>query len=237
MPFTQTSVRDVRVVRDGAELYIAWDSAAPWGTVFQVYADRRLVWFGKARSCHVPVPANACSRNVWIEVGSVDAGEANADFSTSLSGPGGSGDRALLSWLGGSYLDPTGNDDVAGYRIYRSPAPGAPADMTTVIDTISAYPGGAVLDGFGVGGFGQGGFGRAASSYQWRSDPLGSGTWTFALVPFDFAGNAQGVPQTATVTIRTAPRPPAPDATGRRLNYSYAGPATRVATLSWLASP
>jgi hypothetical protein len=237
MPFTQTNISDVRILRDGPEIYVAWDATAPWGTIFQVYADRRLAWFGKARSCHIPAPSNAGSRNVWIEVGSVDAGEANADFSAALSGPGGAGDRALLSWSGGSYLDPTGRDDVAGYRIYGSSAPGSPVDMTRVVDTVPAYPGGVVLDGFGVGGFGLGGFGRAASAYEWRSEPLGSGTWSFAVVPFDFAGNAQGSPQTVTLTIRSAPRPPAPDASGRRLNYSYAGPATRVATLSWLASP
>jgi hypothetical protein len=237
MPFTQTSISDVRILRDGPEIYVAWDSTAPWGAIFQVYADRRLAWFGKARSCQIPAPTNAGSRNVWIEVGSVDASEANADFSSALSGPGGAGDRALLSWSGGSYLDPTGRDDVAGYRIYGSSAPGSPVDMTRVVDTVPAYPGGAVLDGFGVGGFGLGGFGRAASWYEWHSEPLGSGAWSFAVVPFDFAGNAQGAPQTVTLTISSAPRPPAPDSWGRRLNYSYAGPATRVATLSWLASP
>ena len=94
-----------------------------------------------------------------------------------------------------------------------------------------------ITDGFGMGGFGDGGFGRAASSYEWHSGPLASGTWEFAVVPFDRAGNAQGIPQIVSVALRRGPRPPAVDANGVRLSYSYSGPATRLVTLSWPASP
>ena len=87
-----------------------------------------------------------------------------------------------MSWAGGTYLDPTGRDDVRGFRIYGSDAPGGPVDYATPLDTVAAYPGGWVSDGFGMGGFGSGGFGRAATTYQWQSDPLAPGVWQFAVV-------------------------------------------------------
>ena len=222
MPFSQTAIADVRIVLDGAEFYVSWTSSAPLGTVFQVYVDRRLTWFGKTRFCHAPIPAGSSRRNVWIEVGTVDSAEQTTDFSASLTGPGGTGDRAQLTWIGGSYLDPTGKNDIEGFTIYQSDVPSGAVDFTKVVGAVVAYPGGVLLDGFGLGGFGQGGFGRAATTYQWRSEPLSSGAWTFAVVPYDHAGNAQAHPTTTTVTIATAPLPPAPDASGKRLNYTYA---------------
>ena len=44
-------------------------------------------------------------------------------------------------------------------------------------------------DGFGFGGFGYGGFGQAAGTYTWTSNPLSSGNWSYAVVPYDSAGN------------------------------------------------
>ena len=237
MPFSQTAISDVRIVPDGAELYVAWTSSAPAGTVFQVYVDRRLTWFGKTRFCRAQIPAGSNGRNVWIEVGTVDSAEQTTDFSARLSGPGGSGDRARLTWIGGSYLDSSGKNDIEGFKIYQSKIPGGPIDFTNAVGVIVAYPGGVILDGFGLGGFGLGGFGRAATTYQWRSESLSSGTWTFAVVPYDHAGNVQANPTTTTVAIATAPLPPAPDLTGKRLKYTYAGPSSRLATLSWQAAP
>lgn len=77
------------------EFYVSWTSSAPLGTVFQVYVDRRLTWFGKTRFCHAPIPAGSSRRNVWIEVGTVDSAEQTTDFSASLTGPGGTGDRTI----------------------------------------------------------------------------------------------------------------------------------------------
>ena len=71
---------------------------------------------------------------------------------------------------------------------------------------ICAYPGGILTDGFGLGGYGQGGFGRAASSYAWTSPALKSGTWSFAVVSVDAAGNL-GVPAATSIDH---PGPPAP---------------------------
>jgi hypothetical protein len=237
MAFSQSLIADVRVLRDDAELYVAWTSPAPPGTVFQVYVDRRLAWSGRCRFCNVPLPFNAVGRNVWIEVGTVDPGDATTDYSASLSGPGGTGNRAQLTWLGGTYLDPTGHDDIQGFFIYQSAAPGAAIDFSTVVGIVPAYPGGAITDGFGMGGFGLGGFGRAATLYQWQSGPLASGTWQFVVEPYDHAGNSQASPQPVSVVISTAPRPPALDANGDRLTYTYSGSAARLATLGWQASP
>jgi hypothetical protein len=106
-----------------------------------------------------------------------------------------------------------------------------------VIDSVVAYPGGWINDGFGKGGFGGGGFGRSATLYEWESRPLTSGVWQFAVVPFDKAGNLQSSPPTVSLTITAAPRPPALDANGNRLNSTYAGSSNPQLTLNWLASP
>lgn len=237
MPFSQASVSDVRVVADGPELFIAWSSTAPAGSYYQVYADKRLAWSGRSTRCRVPLPAAPSGRNLWIDVGTVAPDEATIDFSSSLPAATGLSTRAKLSWLGGTYLDPTGLDDVRGFFMYGSDAPGGAVDYAAPRATIPAYPGGWVSDGFGLGGFGQGGFGRAATAYGWASGPLASGDWTFAVVPYDAAGNSREPGQVATVTIVEAPLPPAAAADGTLLSYSYAGPTAQTATLTWLPSP
>ncbi len=237
MPFSQASVSNVQVVADGPELFVSWSSAAAAGTWYQVYVNKRLAWSGRSTRCHVPRPVWPGGWNIWFDVGTVDPDEATVNFSTSLPAASGLSTRARFSWLGGTYLDPTGNDDVRGFQIYGSDSPGGAVDYTTILATIHAYPGGWISDGFGLGGFGQGGFGRAATSYQWESGPLASGAWTFAIVPYDLAGNCQKPGQLATVTIVEAPLPPAAAADGTLLSYSYAGPPSGVATLTWLPSP
>lgn len=237
MPFSQVAISDVRVDVDGTDLFVSWASTAPAGTDQQVYVDKELAWSGRSHRCHVPRPLGPSGRNVWVDVGTVAPSEATLDFSSQLPFATGSSTRASLTWVGGTYLDPTGHDDVRGFLIYGSDAPGGPVDYTTVIDTIPAYPGGWISDGFGLGGFGLGGFGRAATSYAWESDLLVSGVWQFAVVPYDGAGNSQGPGQVASVTITEAPRPPAASAAGPRLSFQYSGTDTRLVTLNWLASP
>ena len=198
MAFSQSAISNVNVQVDGTELFVSWTSSAPPDTTYQVYVDHRLSWFGMAQQCHVPIPSNAAGRNVWVEVGTVDPGDASVDFSSSLTGPGGPGDRALLSWLGGTYLDPTGNDDVQGFFVFQSSAANAPINYTAPVDSMLAYPGGWISDGFGQGGFGQGGFGRGDSSYRWTASnrrPRAS-------------GNSPSSPTTrpATPAIRARPR-------------------------------
>jgi hypothetical protein len=237
MAFSETNITDVRVVANGPDLFVAWSASSPAGTTFQVYVDRRLAWSGVSQRCHVPIPAGGLGRNIWVELGTVGSDEPTQDYSSSLVAPGGRSERAQLSWFGGTYLDPTGQDDIQGFQIYQGPSPGATVDMTASVDTVVAYPGGWINDGFGKGGFGGGGFGRSATLYEWQSGPLVSGVWQFAVVPFDKAGNSQGTGPSVPVTINAAPRPPAMDAGGARLSSVYSGPSNPQFTLNWLSSP
>lgn len=237
MAFSQSGISGVNVQADGPELFIRWDSPAPQGAVFQVYVDDRQAWYGTARRCYAPTPASASGRNVWVDVATVDPDEAQRDFSTSLASLSNGGPRVRLSWPGGTYLDPSGHDDVQGFRIYRGAGPGKPVDWSVAVDNVPAYPGGWVCDGFGLGGYGLGGFGRVASSYVWTSGGLSGGVWQFAAVPYDHAGDNRGAGQTVSVTVVAAPRPPARPAHGSRLAYTYSGPNSRQLTLNWLPSP
>ncbi len=237
MAFSQIGVVDVQVLANGPDLFISWSATVASGTTFQVYVDRRLVWSGTAHRCHVPIPFGAVGRNVWVEVGTVAANEPTRNYSASLTAPGNRTERATLSWSGGTYLDPTGLDDIGAFQIYQSDLAGGPVDRTLVVDTVAAYPGGWINDGFGKGGFGEAGFGRAATNYQWQSGPIASGVWQFAVVPVDRAGNPRGTGMTSSVRINPAPRPPAVNALGARLTPTYSSSGDRRLTLQWLPSP
>lgn len=237
MAFSQDGIDDVRVVADGPDLFVAWSATLPAGSTFQVYVDRRLAWRGNSKRCHVPTPFGALGRNVWVEVATVGADEPTVDYSSSLSAPGGRSERAQLAWSGGTYLDPTGGDDIQGFRIYQSPAPGAAVGWAAPVDVVAAYPGGWINDGFGKGGCGGAGFGRASTAYRWESSPLSAGTWQFAVIPYDKAGNSRGGGQVASVSINAAPRPPAVVEGGPRLASAYSGPAGRLLAINWLPSP
>jgi hypothetical protein len=184
--FSQTAITDIRPPKyepSVGGVLIQWSSSAPAGTTYQVYVARKLVWHGTAKRAIVPLPA----AKARIDIGTVGVGEGMTDFSSSLAAA--TNDRAELTWLGGTYLDATGNDDVAGFRVYSSAVAGGAVDYTNRLASIPAYDGGIIADGYGAGGYGQGGYGKAASSYAWTSDPLGNGVWTFAIRPVDFAGN------------------------------------------------
>jgi hypothetical protein len=237
MAFSQSVISGVAVQADGPEIFITWQSSAPDGTIFQVYVDHRLSWFGSARRCHAPIPPGLPGRNIWVDVGTVAPAEAGTDFSAGLASLVRGSGSPQLSWLGGTYLDTSGRDDLQGFRIYRSDSAGGPIDLSAPVDEVPAYPGGWICDGFGLGGFGLGGFGRAATEYAWTSESLPAGVWQFGVVPYDREGNNRGTGQTVGVTVNAPPRPPAPSADGSRLTYSYSGPATRQVTLNWLPSP
>jgi hypothetical protein len=237
MAFSQTSISNVQVVMDGPELYVSWSSTSASPTCYQVYINRSLAWWGRGKQCTVPRPLVPSGWNVWVDVGTVDPDEAVLDFSNQLPAPIGLSTRARLAWDGGTYLDPTGSDDIRGFLICGSQVSGGAIDYTSALATIPAYPGGWISDGFGLGGFGAGGFGRSATSYQWESGPLSSGVWQFAVVPHDVAGNQRQPGQIATVTMSGAPLPPVPAPNGALLSYQYAGSSTKLATLTWLPSP
>lgn len=227
MAFSQATITDgPRFRRSNADLVISWASSSPEGTWFQLYQDRRLIWSGTDRSVRVAYPVER-SR---YEVGTVLASEARTDLSGSLPAVPGAGDRARITWAGGTFLA----DDIAGYRIYSSAVPGGPVVTSSPVAAVPAYDGGIITDGFGMGGFGTGGFGRAPASYEWVSGPLAKGTWQFSVAAYDAAGNEVGTPASGSVAISGPPAPPARDAAGQRIAASVSGGAV---TLSWLASP
>lgn len=225
MPFDPLPISLYPLREEGGVLVVEWASTAPAESWYQVYVDGSLAWWGPSTVAEIPTPQAAAR----IDVGAVGAGEAEVDFSASIisaSPP----DSASLSWLGGRYLAP----DLAGFRVYGEPSPGAGVDYSTPVADLSAYVGGVHTDGWGMGGWGSGGWGSIASRYGWTSRPLASGTWTFAVRPYDDAGN-EGPPMTTTVAVVAPPPPPPinPAVGNARMWYTY-DPVTRVATLHWL---
>jgi hypothetical protein len=234
MPFSQATIQGVSPPQlRGSQVYVSWSSSSPAGTWFQVYVNRRLAWSGQRRWTWIPVPAGP----VRIDIGSVGAGEQDADFAASL--PPAPSRRVQITWQSGTYK----GRDLAGFRVYGSDAPGGAVDYSAALADITAYPAGIATDGFGLGGFGSGGFGQSGGNYAWTSGPLAAGTWSFAVVPYDTAGN-EGTAQVTTATITGPPRtPPAFDGTSTRLQYALngfgrvgfgtGGFGLPTATLSW----
>ena len=147
----------------------------------------------------------------------VGAGRGRVDLLRSVSGAGAQAPRDSLL----DRRDRPGAD-LVGFHVYGSPAAGESVDYATPLETITAYPGGIATGGSG--------------SYGWTSDALDSGTWSFAVVPFDAAGNL-GTTATSSVAISVPPREPVPFAgVQARLQYTYSA-SIHEATLSWNPSP
>ncbi len=214
MPFSQSTMTEVLPPQvRGSQVYLSWTSSSSTGTWFQVYVNRRLAWSGQRRWTWIPIPSGP----VRIDIGTVDSGEEQTSFVALL--PSAPARRVQLSWQSGTYK----GTDLAGYRVYGEPSPGIGIDFTSPLSDLTAYPAGILTDGFGLGGFGDGGWGQAASTLSWISDPLAGGSWQFAVVPYDEAGN-EGTARTVTVTIGSPPRAPAPFVnTTTRLQYTLLG--------------
>jgi hypothetical protein len=221
----------------GSQVYLSWQTSAAGSNWWQVYVNQQLAWSGQRLWTWVPIPSGP----VRIDIGAVDAGEEYVSFAAAL--PPAPMRRARLTWQSGTYTAP----DLAGFRVYGANESGGAIDYTTVLAEITAYPAGIVTDGFGFGGFGASGFGQAASSYSFTSEPLEAGAWSFAVVPFDTAGNP-GSPMTTTITITAPPRTPATFAdTTTRLQYNLkaygetgfgsGGFGLPAAILNWNPSP
>lgn len=232
MAFDETLVAAVaQPAWDRGQIHLSWTSTAPDGSWFQVYVGRKLAWFGRPTQASIPAPPSRAR----IVIGAVPAAERSTDFSATL--PAQPSDRVTLAWQGGTFEGP----DIAGFRIYADEGFGMGGfgaggfGQASPVATVLAYTPGVYTDGFGYGGFGEGGFGAAAGSYKWTSDALSAGGHAFAVVPFDAQGD-EGEAAVASTTIVAPPNPPARDAMGRRLTYTY-DPTTHVATLAWLASP
>ncbi len=249
MGFSQATITGInQPTYMGGLMFVSWTTSSPSGTWFQVYLDQELSWFGQSTATRLPIPT---ASPVRIDIGTVNPGEEQTDFSSSL--PAAANKFAELNWIGGSFEAP----DLAGFFVYGSSGPttfsdagfgdygfgdgqfglGGPAviNFTTPLADITAYPGGFTMDGFGMGGFGLGGIGQASSAYQWISGPLTSGVWMFCVVPFDNAQNL-GVPQFASCVICVPPLPPGLFPDGTRLHYVW-NPSLHEVTLNWLASP
>lgn len=227
MSFDQSTIQDVVTGRREADIALSWTSTAAAGTWFQVYLNRVLTWHGTDRACVLPYPAGYCR----IDVGTVLPSEASLDLSASLPAPPGGGNRVQVAWQGGAFESP----NLAGFYVYMSAVAGGPIVYTAPVATIPAYTGSVTTDGWGMGTFGSGGFGSAAGNYSWTSGIVRAGVWSVAVVPFDTAGNS-GTGTTGSVTVSGPPLPPARNAAGQRLTYTY-NATTHVPTLNWLASP
>jgi len=210
----------------GSQYYFSWETTSPTGTWWQIYVDGGLAWAGQRTSALIPVPLGVQR----IDIGSVAAGEETTNWSSTL--PASPARRAVLSWVGGAFLA----DDIAGFYVYASASAGGMLDYEAPpAATITAYPSGIYTDGFGMGGFGLGGFGSVGGTYTWESAPLSSGTWSFAVVPFDATGNA-GTGSTVNVAIASPPVEMPAFADRTRLHYSY-NQSAKTVTVNWIASP
>ena len=245
MSFDQSTITDVSPVCRDADLAVSWTSTAPAGTWFQLYLGGVWTWCGTERTAVVPMPP----ANVRIDVGAVLPDEAELDLSADLTASPGGGSRINLGWLGGSFESP----NLAGWHVYTGTAPGGAGSYTAPAGSVTAYPGGIVTDGWGLGGWNSGGWGSTAGAFSWTSAPVLSGVWNVAVVPFDSAGN-EGTGTTGTVTIAGPPQPPARNAAGRRVTAAvdygsgdwgagawgsggWGAASAPFVVLNWLASP
>jgi hypothetical protein len=259
MPFDQSTIASVAPpVYLGFQVSLSWTCSLPpsgygaggyggggygsgsvgGGIWFQVYLNRALTWWGQTTNARIAMPNVGPDR---VDIGTVLPGEEQTDFSADL--PAVASRRAELSWLGGTFE----GADIAGFRVYGSDSARGygiggfgtglfgDVDLGAVLADITAYPSGIVTDGFGFGGFGIGAMGSSASTYTWTSEPLTRGGWSYAVIPYDSAGNL-GTPATTGVTIVCPPLPPALYGDNTRLKYTYNAGLKEV-TLNWNASP
>lgn len=251
MPFSQTAIQDATATPQGTDTLIAWVSSAAAGTIYQVYVNLTLAWFGTVT--RVVLPIASASR---IDIGTVGPGEATTNFAGNFAAIPGSSTRVRVAWDGGAFEQTV--LPVAGFHVYSSDAPGGSVDYTTPVATVYLSIQGVTLDGWGMGGWGQGGWGTAGVSstgwgqggwgaggwgagggaYTWDSGPLCPGVWTFGIKPFDTAGN-EGTAVAAAAAVTGAPQPPAPNALGQRLAYTsfHLSGGSAFATLTWNTSP
>jgi len=246
MPFDQSALVGVNPpLFVNGDLLLSWEGTLPAGRIWQIYIDSRLADRTPANNAHIPWP----QRPGWFDIGSVLLSEANTSFADSL--PARPRTHTTLSWEGGTFLDPA-DGDVKGFRVYGEATPGGGIDFATPRADIPAYTARVVTDGFGLGGFGLGGFGMSGAKYSWRSGPLASGTWNWAVRAYNSAG-IEGATATDSDTITAPPAPPGLYDDGvTRLKYTVvnfgsvgfdeggfglSGPGQAQVKLFWNASP
>jgi hypothetical protein len=224
MAFSQETITAVNPpVYTGFQVALSWQTSSPAGTWFQIYIEEQLSWWGQTTAARIALPN---SGPVRVDIGTVLPGEEQTSFSGSLTAP--PPNQASLSWLGGTFI----GSEIAGFKVFGSDTAGGfgsggfgagpfgDIDLTTVLADITAYPSGIYTDGFGLGGFGYGGFGQSAGTYTWTSEPLTRGNWSYAVIPYDSAGNL-GTAALTGVTIACPPLPPGLFSDNSRLHYVY----------------
>ena len=235
MPFSMATILTGpdAVDDDGGGTIVTWTSSSPDGTIFQLYMSRVLSYAGPSRVTILPNPG----KKVFFQVGTVNPGEENINFASSLPLLSGTGDTAILRWLGGLWEEPFGpGSGMSGFNVYGEATPGGGINYGAILDTVPLGVPGLETTGYGAGGYGMGGYGGGGGgTYFWQSGTLKNGTWHFGVKPFDIAGNL-GTAVEATVVIAVPPEPPARNSVGLRMTYTY-DPILFKATLNWLASP
>ncbi len=231
MPFSQLGIGNISLELVSSELRVSWTTDSQNAQCFQVYVDRVLKWQGYTRYCFLPVPSGSLARNTWVEVGAVPPSEAFKDYASSLTAGALGGDCVNLSWLGGTYLDSSSSDSVAGYKIFGSLGHDASV-LSTNLGDVSAYPGSWISDGFGMGFFGQGGFGKSPTLYSWVSNPLSAGVWSFVVTSYNLVGDLGATSTPLAVAVQSFP--PAPQSSS--LSYLYSGSTTRQIQFHWNSS-
>ncbi len=213
-------------VQYGSQIFVSWTSNAPPGTWFQVYSGGALQWYGRSKSATIQVTGSP----MRVDIGTVQPGQQQIDYSGTFSLP--PKRYAILNWLGGTYESP----DIAGFNVYGAHGPGGPIDFTKPVAKVPAYTGGRATEGFGSGQFGSGGFGLSSASFTWKSGPLRSGIWPWAITPYDRAGNL-GTTTTTSVTIQVPPLEAAAFPDQSHLHYTYANSPSQCVDLLWLPTP
>lgn len=204
MGLNPDNIKSISVVNQFNEYAISWTTFLPRDTFYQVYINHRLSWSGNKTSCVLPIPSMSIVGNVWIEVEEVDVSERFSSHDELLDGGVGFGSRAVLNWLGGSYLDTAQNDNVLGFLVTSSKIGDSDTQHSSVSELV-CYPGSWISDGYGLGSYGTGGFGRVSTFYSWTSNFLSSGVWSFAVSPIALNGETGS---TATVTVLEIPESP-----------------------------
>lgn len=206
--------------------YVSWTSTSPTGTWFQIYINGVLFTWTTQTFAYLPIPPAGSDR---IVIGTVAAGEEQTSFASSL--PAAPDRRVAITWTGGT----TEGLDLAGFHVYASPSPGTAVSYTTPVATVVAFPAGIPVGAeWDTDGWDTGAWDAAVGTYSWTSGALANGTWTFAIVPFDSAGNETRPGQVGTATVVSPPGPPTLFSDGLRLHYTILGwDQTPFDTIGW----
>lgn len=211
MPLNTSVIDEVSYSAYGASLKLAWVSTADAGGMYQVYAGRSLQWHGTALTATIPMP----QAGTRITIGAVGPNEGTVDFSSML--PPIPASRADLTWTESSFSA----SDLMGFRVYGEATPGGGIDYTNALADVQAFAGGFTPAD------------STEASWTWTSEPYKTGTWSFAVTPYDEVGN-EGDPMTVSVLL-TSPPAEVPIVSGSRLTRAYSQTNKQI-TIGWAAS-